>query len=335
MKNTECLAAAALLLGVLPMVAAAESPFMPTYTIYGGYSHAFTDDARASDDGRGFFVGLGVPINEYWNVDFSAFHHKYSDGGPSEPNEWAENGGKVDLLFYYSRQLAFSPYVGLGAGYAKSRLEGAGFRDDGSFFDAGLGFQSYPFSRPNLGLMADARYRWLKTDIGGENSLEDVIVRVGLVVPFGSSQPSPAAPAAPATPVTAPPPAKETSPVQELDAERRFADVLFAFDRSELTPTAIRNLDGSASTINELVERYPRLRIKVDGHADWIGTDGYNLGLGERRANAVKQYLVRKGVAPERIDTTSYGESKPVAPNETAEGRQLNRRTEVRTTAQD
>ena len=85
---------------------------------------------------------------------------------------------------------------------------------------------------------------------------------------------------------------------------------------------------------NELAEQDPNLRVKVDGHTDWIGTDGYNQGLGERRASAVKTYLIRKGVAADKIDTTSYGESKPVATNETDEGRQLNRRAEVRTTTE-
>ncbi|HEY1077641.1 MAG TPA: OmpA family protein [Fontimonas sp.] len=110
--------------------------------------------------------------------------------------------------------------------------------------------------------------------------------------------------------------------------------MLFGFDQSTLTPTAQSTLDNAASTINELAEQHPSLKVKVDGHTDWVGTDGYNQALGERRANAVKQYLERKGVASDRIDTTSYGESKPVATNETDEGRALNRRAEVRTTAE-
>src|SRR5690606_24701335 len=119
-----------------------------------------------------------------------------------------------------------------------------------------------------------------------------------------------------------------------LGAERRFADVLFDFDQSAITATGQSTLDNAATTINELAEQYPTLRVKVDGHTDWVGTDGYNQALGERRANAVKQYLERKGVAGDRIDTTSYGESKPVSTNETDEGRALNRRAEVRTTAE-
>lgn len=330
MKIRGCLLAAAALT-MVPVAANAETMY-PKWTIQGGYSHAFADGARASGDGLGFFVGVGVPITHYFNVDFSAFHHEYGDDGASKPNEWTENGAKADFLFYYSRNRVFSPYVGFGAGYAKNKLDGSGFDESGSFFDAGVGFQTFPFKSTTLGFVYDIRYRWLASDanIGGEDKVEDVIAKVGLVVPFGATY---AVSVPPPVKETAPPPPKPT-PQPTLGGERRFTDVLFAFDKSDLTDKAMSDLDSAASTINELAEQDPNLRVKVDGHTDWIGTDGYNQGLGERRASAVKNYLVRKGVASDKIDTTSYGESKPVATNETAEGRQLNRRAEIRTTAE-
>jgi OOP family OmpA-OmpF porin len=72
--------------------------------------------------------------------------------------------------------------------------------------------------------------------------------------------------------------------------------------------------------------------VDVSGHTDWIGTDAYNQALSERRANTVKDYLVQKGVDASHIRTFAYGESQPVAPNTTPEGRALNRRAEIRTT---
>ncbi len=328
MKIRGCLVAAAALT-TLPMAANAAEVMYPKFTISGGYSHAFADSARASGDGMGFFVGVGVPITHYFNVDFSAFHHGFSDDGASKPNEWTENGAKADFNFYFSRNRVFSPYVGFGAGYAKNKLDNTGFDESGGFFDAGVGFHTYPFKSTKLGFVYDIRYRWLKSDnnVGGEDKIEDVVARVGLVVPFGATS----AVVAPPVDRTPPPPAATEPKQPTLGAERRFTDVLFAFDRSDLTTKAQSDLDGAAATINELANQYPNLRVKVDGHTDWIGTDGYNQALGERRASAVKGYLVRKGVAADRIDTTSYGESKPVATNETAEGRQLNRRSEVRT----
>jgi len=115
---------------------------------------------------------------------------------------------------------------------------------------------------------------------------------------------------------------------------RRFEDVHFEFDRSDLTDYARSILDNASKAIGGLSQQYPSLKVDVSGHTDWIGTDAYNQALSERRANSVKQYLVRKGVDAKSVKTYAYGESKPVATNETDEGRAQNRRAEVRTRAE-
>lgn len=112
---------------------------------------------------------------------------------------------------------------------------------------------------------------------------------------------------------------------------RSFENVNFAYDKSDLTDYAKALLDNTANVIGGLVQKYPSLKIDVSGHTDWVGTDAYNQALSERRANTVKSYLTRKGVDAARINTSAFGETKPIAPNETEEGRALNRRTEVRT----
>ena len=117
----------------------------------------------------------------------------------------------------------------------------------------------------------------------------------------------------------------------EAGANRSFENTNFAFDKSELTDYAKATLDNAASVIGGLVKKYPGLKVDISGHTDWMGTDAYNQALSERRANSVKAYLVRKGVDANRISTFAYGESKPIAPNDTDEGRALNRRAEVRT----
>ncbi|HYD46752.1 MAG TPA: OmpA family protein, partial [Terriglobales bacterium] len=66
----------------------------------------------------------------------------------------------------------------------------------------------------------------------------------------------------------------------------------------------------------------------IEGHTDSVGTDQYNRRLSERRAGVVRQYLIDHGVPAERIRTIGYGENRPVAPNETPEGRAINRRVE-------
>jgi OOP family OmpA-OmpF porin len=108
-------------------------------------------------------------------------------------------------------------------------------------------------------------------------------------------------------------------------------DVHFAFDKSNLSDYARNSLDGDAAAIAATAAKSPGLQVDVSGHTDWIGTAAYNQGLSERRANAVKDYLVRKGLDASRIRTHAYGETQPIAPNTTAEGRALNRRAEIRT----
>ncbi len=74
----------------------------------------------------------------------------------------------------------------------------------------------------------------------------------------------------------------------------------------------------------------PNLVIEIGGHTDNVGDDKSNELLSQRRAESVKQYLVKKGVKPERVQTKGYGESMPIADNDSEEGRQKNRRTELK-----
>jgi OOP family OmpA-OmpF porin len=71
------------------------------------------------------------------------------------------------------------------------------------------------------------------------------------------------------------------------------------------------------------------MRVSIEGHTDSIGTDAYNQKLSERRARTVRDHMVGQGIAADRITTRGFGESKPIASNETAEGRAQNRRVEI------
>ena len=103
------------------------------------------------------------------------------------------------------------------------------------------------------------------------------------------------------------------------------ADTLFDFDKSALKPEGQMALDNLADKLKNV-----KIEVAVAvGNTDSIGTDAYNMALGQRRAAAVKTYLVSKGLPADRIYTESKGKSNPVASNATAEGRARNRRVDV------
>jgi outer membrane protein OmpA-like peptidoglycan-associated protein len=101
-----------------------------------------------------------------------------------------------------------------------------------------------------------------------------------------------------------------------------FEDVHFDFDRYSLRPEATRILDEAIKALQE----NPELRLEVEGHTCNIGTAEYNLALGERRANAVRDYLTSRGIGADRLRTVSYGEERPKFDNAREETRRLNRR---------
>jgi peptidoglycan-associated lipoprotein len=99
-------------------------------------------------------------------------------------------------------------------------------------------------------------------------------------------------------------------------------DVHFEFDRYDLTEDTRRSLEDLAQAL----KANPAFNVQIEGHADERGTTEYNLALGERRAQAAKDYLVSLGVDASRIDTISYGEERPLDPGHNELAWALNRR---------
>ena len=103
-------------------------------------------------------------------------------------------------------------------------------------------------------------------------------------------------------------------------------DVSFDTNSTVVRPGFYPELDRVASVLT----RYPETLIRVEGHTDSVGTEQYNLDLSYRRANAVRDLLVQRGVNISRIQPVGFGETRPIATNETEAGRQLNRRVEIK-----
>lgn len=106
----------------------------------------------------------------------------------------------------------------------------------------------------------------------------------------------------------------------------RLNNIFFDFDKSTLRPESRQELDRLVRLMGE----YSHLDIEIMGHTDSVGTAAYNLALSDRRAKSVVRYLIMNGVNTSKMEAHGYGESRPMAPNKTPEGRQLNRRVEFR-----
>ena len=102
--------------------------------------------------------------------------------------------------------------------------------------------------------------------------------------------------------------------------------ITFAFDRYDIQPQFQTTLNEVAQTLSA----YPSTYIDVYGHTDSVGTDAYNMTLSQNRAQSVANYLSSRNVAAARIATQGFGESQPIASNETEQGRAANRRVEIR-----
>ena len=158
---------------------------------------------------------------------------------------------------------------------------------------------------------------------------------VAAVMLSGCGQKPPAAPPPPppvqvdTTPVAPPPPPPVEEPKPTLQ-ESQFQTVYFDFDKYNLRADAKASVDANYALLNEFSDAI----VKIEGHCVERGTVEYNLSLGEKRARAVMDYLVGKGIAAARLSIISYGKERPIDPghNETAWAK--NRRAEFKVVSQ-
>lgn len=349
------LAAASLsaLLVTVPALAAEVSDTVDTrpYISVGG-SYVFEDSSRDSEAADGYWLSVGKSFNRFWGLEFTGFHNQFDARRPGGP-EWEEQGGELAVLYYYARGESFAPYFSLGAGWVETEETTSGLDSRDPYGAAGVGFfKSFSLGSTDLGVRGDVRYRWLDAqDIGTASPFEEAVVRLGLMVPIGAD-PTPA----PAPPVeSAPAPAvvpdsdgdgvaddrdrcPDTSAGLTVDAEgcppppvpaAGLAPVLFPFDQHQLTDAARQQLRAALPTLRDGLAASKTQRLALAGHTDWLGTEGYNQALSERRARSVRDFLVTQGLDRQRIQTDAYGETRPAVSNDSEEGRARNRRVDL------
>lgn len=183
-------------------------------------------------------------------------------------------------------------------------------------------------STPHSGYVQDARGIIVRDPFGlcwrtGYYTPADAVpgCDAPLVAPAPPTPPAPP----PVAPTPAPAPAPAPAPVPTSEKVTFAADAFFDFDKSILKQEAKTKLDDMASKLKGVDVEV----IVAVGHTDSIGTDAYNQKLSERRADAVKAYIVSTGFEAKRVFSEGKGESKPAVDNKTSENRAKNRRVEI------
>lgn len=308
--------------------------------------YSLLDDKRISKDDFGFQGGLGYNFapNFALEIDYSTGSFKLKDFGSAGPREQLR-ATSLDALYKFLPNSIVRPFILVGTGQLEDRI-GASFDSNNSWMaEAGVGALTGIGSQSGstrLQLRTEAKYRreFIQNNLYIPNNPSDVVFGVGLQLSFGNpTPPAPVAAAAPPPPPPEPAPAPVVAPPPpepchapagfKVDANCHIIEqnvvvraVDFEFNSTQLTAPAQQTLDEVAAAL--LTQ--PELNVEVQGHTDSIGTDAYNLGLSQRRADAVRAYLISKGLSSSVLTAKGYGKSKPIASNATAEGRAQNRR---------
>jgi outer membrane protein OmpA-like peptidoglycan-associated protein len=270
----------------------------------------------------------------------------------------------LNLWLDLAKSSSVHPYIGGGGGYARFRIKNVQYgdtpelrrdHDDIFAWQAGAGLDFDLTERFDLGL----GYRYFHTDKAKFNAVRaqpdaeqtthyrSHAALLSMRYSFGASEPPPAAPPMeqvavvpvqepPAPPPPPPPPPCQIpEPGQPMTLEGcKAGDTLvlrgvnFEFDKATLAPNAKTILDQVTLALAARTD----IKVEIAGHTDSKGSDIYNESLSRRRADSVRQYFIGHGIDASRMTTMGYGETRPVADNESDAGRELNRRVELKIT---
>jgi len=306
--------------------------------------YSFLDKDRISKDGRGFELGMGHNFTP--NIAAEIID---SNGTFRIPNAGASeklNAISVDGLYKFLPVTStFRPFVLGGVGWITDDIadhtpNNAGWlAETGVGLLTGLGSQSGS-TRLQLRTEVKYRYEFMKYTQYVPNNPGDIILGIGFQLMFGAPTPPPpfvarALPPPPPEPAPPPPPPPPPAPGChapagcQVDANCRIIEqnvvvraVDFVFNKTILTVPAQQTLDELVRALRN----QPELQIEVQGYTDSVGSVAYNLNLSQRRADAVKAYLVGDGISASVLTARGYGKADPIASNSTAEGRAQNRR---------
>jgi OOP family OmpA-OmpF porin len=303
--------AAAILCGISSGSALAQAiDYNPSWYIAPSVNLIEPDSGFGIDNrGEGLGLKFGKPIAESWDIQMGTTYSRSRDNGV----KYQQNLLGADALYMFSRK-AFRPFVLIGAGYQEDRLSSSLGKTSGyaPYVNAGVGFQVS--LNDQWSMQADVRrvHGYLRdTDFAIDRSSNNYLT-IGFNYAFDKPRPPvvAATPAPEPTPVVIAPPAPAPTPAPAPRFEKisLSSTELFAFNKSDLHMPQPK-LDDIATALNNNAQVN---NVVITGYTDRIGSDKYNQKLSERRASAVKDYLVSKGIDAGRLSAVGKGKADPV-----------------------
>ncbi len=315
--------------------------------VLGGY--VITDDGSRApayqyDDAYSIMLLLGSQKSERINTEFGlAYTVLEGDrAGVSDAHDWQLTLG-YDWLWFFDRE-GWSPFGLVGIGATNEERE----PDDHIHLtaNAGLGIMK-ALNEHGTTFRTEARYLYHNDDDVGNDNPGDWRIALGFQTPL-TAKPVELPP--PPPPPPAPPADSDGDGVVDgvdecpgtlkgVKVDRvgcavkqtiELKGVNFEFDKAELDANAKRILDAVAETL----KGQPSMKVELAGHTDNYGPEDYNQKLSERRMTSARDYLIEKGANGDNMTAVGYGESQPIATNDTPEGREQNRRVEFRILSQ-
>lgn len=325
--------------GILALWAVPPSFGEVPVTVTGGGTALFLDGKYELDNGTMPMGAIEFRLAERFGVEFTYARGEAEGLGDYDADieHW-----RFDGLYYFSTKDKFYPYLAFGAGRTEREWDrpappdGFGGDDADEQLNIGAGFRYY--LSDHVSVRADGR--WLHSM---SEDRDDIGISFGLSYSF---QPLPSPPPPPAPPPEPPPADSDgdgvpdsmdecpnTPPGTEVDSRGcrvktvKIASIKltvnFAFDSHTVEEYEFEDIASLAL----FLQRFEEITVEIEGHTDSTGPDLYNQGLSERRAAAVVSILRDEhGIAGHRLRPVGYGESRPVASNDTREGRAENRR---------
>lgn len=295
---------AALAAALPPSLAFAASDVPGELGILGGFTRLDRDVVgvgQKADWSPVIGLRIGANMHRPWSQFVEGLYGRF-DSEPGDKTTLVEGRVGLERNFAFPRSDA-SWYLAGAVGVADANLPDP--RDDFSrpLLSAGVGVRTAGglWSRWHLEL----REEWWLGDNGlGGKDVANTQVLVGWAIGL-----------------------KDTREPMFRHGERKLIleGVNFITDSAELTPESKTTLDRTAASL----KAWPEVRVEIGGHTDSVADAAYNLELSQRRAETVRAYLIHEGISAHRLVAKGYGETKPIAPNDTEAGRARNRRVEL------